>query len=64
MCHKKVILSLFSFGAAETALIIFLTAVLILARLIKRIKQNAVEMLKSQKTIAAVKSLAFIKITP
>jgi hypothetical protein len=56
-------LSLFSLGAAETArgeLIIFLTAVFETILWINRMKQIAVEMLKSQKTIAAVKRLAFI----
>jgi hypothetical protein len=56
-------LSLFSLGAAEFArseLVIFFTAVFISTLWINRIKQIAVEMLKSQKTIAAVKSLAFI----
>jgi hypothetical protein len=63
MCHKKIILSLFPLGAAETArgeLIIFLTAVFETILWINRIKQIAVEMLKSQRTTASVKSLAFI----
>ena len=63
MCHKKIILSLFALGAAETARgepIIFLTAVFISTLWINRIKQIAVEILKNQRTIAAVKRLAFI----
>jgi hypothetical protein len=63
MCHKKRILSLFSLGAAEFARsepIIFLTAVFETILWINRIKQIVVEMLKSQRTTASVKRLAFI----
>ena len=60
MCHKKVMLSLSSFDTVGIAPVLFSTAVRTLALLIIRKKQMAVGMLKSQRTRAAVNSLAFI----
>jgi hypothetical protein len=64
MCHKKVMLSLFSLVPVSIESFLLSTELVTFAVPVVRKKQTTFEMLRSQRTIATVNSLAFIIITP